>query len=208
MWKIEVAQRVRIFHVKRWLIKKLADRRVLPLSVQSFSFFQNQILTMKKTLLVLLVGCFAVSAFAQNKTLPSANVKTLEGQSFNVQELGKTGKITVISFWATWCSPCKKELDAIKDYYPDWKKDYDMELVAVSVDDTRTAAKIPAMVKEKGWEYRILHDSNKEFQQTANVASVPHTLLLDASGNIVYEHVGYAPGDELELEEKIKELKK
>lgn len=162
---------------------------------------------MKKTLLTLAACCFVLVAFAQNKTLPSANVKTLEGQSINVQELGKTGKITVISFWATWCSPCKKELDAIKDYYADWKKNYDMELVAVSVDDTRTAAKIPAMVKEKGWEYRILHDNNKEFQQTANVASVPHTLLLDASGNIVYEHVGYTPGDELELEEKIKALK-
>ena len=163
---------------------------------------------MKKTLLSFAVGLLAVSAFAQNKSLPSANVKTLEGQSMNVQELGKSGKITVISFWATWCSPCKKELDAIKDYYADWKKDYDMELVAISVDDTRTAAKIPAMVKVKGWEYRIPHDNNKEFQPTANVASVPHTLLPDQNGNIVFEHVGYAPGDELELEEKIKELKK
>lgn len=163
---------------------------------------------MKKTLLVLAAGFLAVATYAQNKTLPSANVKTLEGQSLNVQTLGQSGKITVISFWATWCSPCKKELDAIKDYYADWKKDYDMELVAVSVDDTRTAAKIPAMVKEKGWDYRVLVDSNKEFQQTANVSSVPHTLLLDQSGNIVFEHVGYAPGDELELEEKIKELKK
>ena len=163
---------------------------------------------MKKTLFVL-VACFVVvAAFAQNKTLPSANVKTLQGQSMNVQELGKSGKITVISFWATWCSPCKKELDAIKDYYADWQKDYDMELVAVSVDDARTAAKIPAMVKEKGWDYRILLDNNKEFQQTANVASVPHTLLLDAAGNIVFEHVGYTPGDELELEEKMKESKK
>ncbi len=163
---------------------------------------------MKKTLLVLAAGFLAVATYAQNKTLPSANVKTLEGQSLNVQTLGQSGKITVISFWATWCSPCKKELDAIKDYYADWKKDYDMELVAVSVDDTRTAAKIPAMVKEKGWDYRVLVDSNKEFQQTANVSSVPHMLLLDQSGNIVFEHVGYAPGDELELEEKIKELKK
>lgn len=163
---------------------------------------------MKKTLLALAACFVAVVAFSQNKTLPSANVKTLEGQSLNVQELGKSGKITVISFWATWCSPCKKELDAIKDYYADWQKDYDMELVAVSVDDTRTAAKIPAMVKEKGWGYRILLDNNKEFQQTANVASVPHTLLLDASGNIVFEHIGYTPGDELELEEKMKALKK
>ena len=162
---------------------------------------------MKKTLLVLTVCFCAVGLFAQNKSLPSATVKTLEGQTLNVQELGKTGKITVISFWATWCSPCKKELDAIKDYYEEWTTTYNMEIVAVSVDDPRTAAKIPAMVAQKGWDYRVLVDYNKEFQQAANVASVPYTLLLDAAGNIVFEHTGYAPGDELELEERIKELK-
>lgn len=163
---------------------------------------------MKKTFLFL-ASCFiAASGFAQTKSLSSATVKTLQGQSLNVTELGKSGKITVISFWATWCSPCKKELDAIKDYYADWQKDYDMELVAVSVDDARTAAKIPAMIEEKGWEYRILHDANREFQQTANVTSVPHTILLDQNGHIVFEHVGYNPGDELELEEQIKAIKK
>lgn len=163
---------------------------------------------MKKTFLFLAVCLLAATGFAQSKSLPSATVKTLQGQPLNVTELGKSGKITVISFWATWCSPCKKELDAIKDYYEDWQKEYDMELVAISVDDTRTAAKIPAMIEEKGWEYRVLHDSNKEFQQTANVTSVPHTILLDQKGNIVFEHVGYNPGDELELEEQIKALKK
>ena len=149
---------------------------------------------MKKTLLALSIAFVTVSAFAQ-KTLPSVNVKTLEGQTLNVQELGKSGKITVISFWATWCSPCKKELDAIKDYYEDWQKEYNMELVAISVDDARTAAKIPSMISEKEWSYRVLVDSNKEFSMAANVSSVPYTLLLDKNGNIVYEHVGYAPGD-------------
>lgn len=162
---------------------------------------------MKKTLLALAACFVALAAFAQ-KSLPSANVKTLEGQTLNVQELGKSGKITIISFWATWCSPCKKELDTIKDYYGEWQEKYGVELIAVSVDDARTAAKVPAMVKEKGWEYRILMDTNKEFSQTANVASVPHTILLNAAGDIVFEHTGYTPGDELELEEKIKELKK
>lgn len=157
--------------------------------------------------MLLLAVCFiAANVFAQNKSLPSANVKTLEGQVVNVQELGKSGKITVISFWATWCSPCKKELDAIKDYYGEWQEKYGVELVAVSVDDTRTGAKVPAMVAEKGWEYRILLDPGKEFQLAANINSVPHTLLLDKTGNIVFEHIGYTPGDELELEEKIKEL--
>jgi cytochrome c biogenesis protein CcmG, thiol:disulfide interchange protein DsbE len=170
-----------------------------------FTTFNNT--TMKKTLLALVASLVALTTFAQ-KSLPSANVKTLEGQTLNVQELGKSGKITVISFWATWCSPCKKELDAIKDYYDEWKEKYGVELIAVSVDDARTAAKVPAMVKEKGWEYRILLDTNKEFSQTANVASVPYTILLNSTGNIVFEHTGYTPGDELELEEKIKELKK
>ena len=68
---------------------------------------------MKRTL-ALLAGIFlAVAGYSQNKTLPSVNIKTLEGQSINVQTLGQTGKITVISFWATWCSPCKRELDAV-----------------------------------------------------------------------------------------------
>jgi cytochrome c biogenesis protein CcmG/thiol:disulfide interchange protein DsbE len=161
---------------------------------------------MKKIFFTLLAVLAVNIAFSQTKTLPSANVKTLEGRSINIQELGKSGKITVISFWATWCSPCKKELDAIMDYYEEWQEKYDMQLVAVSVDDQRTAAKIPAMVSEKGWEYQILVDSSRELQMAANIASVPHTLLLDQKGNIVYEHTGYAPGDELELEEKFKML--
>ncbi len=162
---------------------------------------------MKKTLLLLAFTVLTAVVFAQNKTLPSVNVKTLEGQSVNVQELGKSGHITVISFWATWCSPCKKELDAVKDYYGEWKEKYGVEFVAVSVDDARSAAKIPAMVQEKGWAYRILVDTNKDFQNAANIVSVPYTILLDAKGNIVFEHSGYTPGDELELEEQIKALK-
>lgn len=161
---------------------------------------------MQKMLLLCVGLLLSASIIAQSKTLPSVNIKTLQGQVLDAQELGKSGKITVISFWATWCSPCKKELDAVRDYYDEWKKKYDMELVAISVDDARTAAKIPGMVEEHGWQYRILHDANKEFSIAANIASVPYTLLLDKTGNIVYEHVGYAPGDELELEDKIKAL--
>lgn len=162
---------------------------------------------MKKTLLVLAAVFFTVAAYAQ-KTLPSANVKTLEGQTINVQELGKTGKITVISFWATWCSPCKKELDAIMDYYDEWQEKYGIELVAISVDDARSAAKVPGMVKEKGWKYRILLDPAKELQTAANIQAVPHTYVLDQNGVIIFEHNGYTPGDELELEDLFKELKK
>ena len=162
---------------------------------------------MKKTFLLLAALFLSLAAFAQ-KTLPSANVKTLEGQSYNIQELGKSGKITVINFWATWCSPCKKELDAIADYYEEWQEKYDIELVALSIDDARSAAKVPAMVHEKGWKYRVLLDPAKELQTAANIQTVPYTLVLDQKGNIIFEHSGYTPGDELELEDLFKELKK
>ncbi|MFM8488448.1 MAG: TlpA family protein disulfide reductase, partial [Bacteroidota bacterium] len=87
---------------------------------------------MKKILSILAFLAVTVAAFSQTKTLPSANLKTLEGQTINAKDLGKSGKITVISFWATWCSPCKKELDAINEIYEDWQKNYNMELIAIS----------------------------------------------------------------------------
>jgi len=161
---------------------------------------------MKKILSILAFLAVTVTAFSQTKTLPSANLKTLEGQTINAIDLGKSGKITVISFWATWCSPCKKELDAINEIYEDWQKNYNMELIAISTDDSRTAAKVPAMVQSKAWPYKILLDTSRELSIAANIQSVPYTFLLDQKGNIVYEHVGYAPGDEDELEEKIKAL--
>ncbi|MBN8685280.1 MAG: TlpA family protein disulfide reductase [Chitinophagales bacterium] len=163
---------------------------------------------MKKIWMVCAALMITLSAFAQQKTLPVVNLKTTDGKTVSTKELATPGKITVVSFWATWCSPCKKELDAIMDYYPEWQSKYNMQLVAISVDDARTAAKIPSMVEEKGWEYSILIDSSKELQQALGVASVPFTLLIDQNGNVVFEHNGYAPGDELELEEKLKELSK
>ncbi len=81
-------------------------------------------------------------------------------------------------------------------------------LVAISTDDARSAAKVPGVVEAKGWKYRILLDSNKELSIAANIQSVPYTFLLDQNGNIVYEHIGYTPGDEDELEERIAALAK
>jgi len=140
------------------------------------------------------------------KTLPSVNIKNLDGKSVDIQDYAKNGKITVLSFWATWCHPCKRELDAIADLYPDWQEDYDMELVAITIDDARSMRKVKPLVETKGWEYIILSDSNEDLKRALNFQTVPMTLLLDQDGNIVYEHNSYSPGDEDELEDKIKVL--
>jgi len=148
------------------------------------------------------------TAQAQDKNLPSVSVKTLEGKTVDMQDFAKNGKITVISFWATWCAPCKKELDAISDVYADWQDDYDMELVAVSIDTRRAAATIPALVATKGWEYSVLIGKQTELMAAFNFQTIPQTILVDQDGNMVYHHAGYVPGDEYELEDKIKALVK
>ena len=140
------------------------------------------------------------------QTMPDVTIKTLEGKPISIKEYANNGKITVISFWATWCSPCKRELDAIADYYEDWQSEYDMELVAVTIDNVRALSKVKPMVESKGWEYIILSDTKSALPQALNFNDIPHTFLLDKAGNIVYRHSGYTPGDEDELEEKIKEI--
>jgi len=156
-------------------------------------------------LLVVFAFCFSSSVFAQ-KNLPNVNVKDLKGKTINIQDFAKNGKITVISFWATWCSPCKRELDAIAEIYPDWQENYNAEVVAVTIDNARAMAKVPGMVETKQWDYLILSDVNQDLQRALSFQSVPQTFLLNQEGNIVYTHTGYVSGDEYELEDKIKAL--
>lgn len=158
-------------------------------------------------LAIILFVHFTVSGTAQN-TLPSVNLKTLDGENVDLISFATNGKTTIISMWATWCAPCKKELDAIAEVYEEWQSEYNVELVAITIDTQRQLAKVKPMVASKGWKYTILSDANNQLRNAMGVVSIPQTFVVNSSGEIVYEHTGYSPGDELELEEKLKDLKK
>jgi peroxiredoxin len=151
------------------------------------------------------LGLSTVS-FAQ-KSMPDVEVQDLEGKKVNLKDYVKEDKLTILSFWATWCKPCKSELDAINSLYEEWQSEYDVELVAVSIDDTRTSRKIIPMVAQKGWPYTILTDTNQNVQRALNFRTIPQTFLVDGNGKIIYSHSGYQPGAEYELEDKIKEAR-
>ncbi len=150
------------------------------------------------------LALFTLSLQAQ-KQLPEAEIKTLEGKTVNLADFGKSGKITVISLWATWCTPCKQELDAIAELYPEWVEKYNVELVAITIDTQRQLAKVKPLVETKGWEYTVLSDANNILGNILNFQTIPQTFLVNKAGEIVYTHSGYVPGDEFELEEKIRE---
>jgi len=146
-----------------------------------------------------------IASFSQEQ-VPEVVVKTLDGQSVSLAESIEEGQITVVSFWATWCSPCKKELDAIAEIYDEWQENYGVALIAVSVDDARASAKVKPMVAEKGWPFKVLIDTNQDLMRSLHFQSVPYTILIDQEGTIVYTHSGYLAGDEVDLESEIANL--
>lgn len=163
---------------------------------------------MKISLLTLLsVVLISSAGVAQTNTLPSVQLKDLEGNTVDTQSLFNGGNPILICFWATWCSPCKRELNTYADYYAEWQEETGVKIIAVSVDDQRTVAQVNPYVSSVSWEYDILLDTNRQFQQALGVVNVPHTFLIDGKGNIVWQHNNYQPGDEEELHKELLKLK-
>ena len=160
---------------------------------------------MKKLLLLPLFFILNLSLFAQEE-LPSVVLKDLDGNEVNIKDLSNDGKPIIINFWATWCSPCKRELSAIHDLYPDWVDETGVKLIAVSVDDQRTVDRVKPYVDGSSWEYEILLDTNADLKRAMGVNNVPFTFLVNGEGEIVYKHNNYNPGDEYDLYDKILEL--
>ena len=92
--------------------------------------------------------------------------------------------------------------------YEDWQKKYDMKLIAVSIDDSRSSTKVRPYADGQRWDFTILLDVNQDFKRALNIQNVPFTLLIDKTGKIVYTHSGYVEGDETILEEEIQKLSK
>lgn len=160
---------------------------------------------MKNLLALIALFTFSLTALAQGK-VPSVNVQDLAGKKVDTQTFRNDGKPMIINFWATWCAPCKRELAAISEVYEDWQEETGVKLIAISIDDARSMARVAPYINGQAWDYEIYLDPNGDFKRALNVNNIPHTFLVDGSGNIVYQHNNYEPGDENELYSKVREL--
>mgnify|MGYP000935218025 FL=1 len=140
--------------------------------------------------------------------LPNINLKDVNGVTKNLSKFSNNGNPIIISFWATWCKPCKAELNTIAEEYDDWTDETGVKLIAVSIDDARSSTRVEPYINAQGWEYLVLLDPNGDLKRAMNVNNVPHTFLVDGNGKIVWDHNNYSPGDEEELYEELVKISK
>lgn len=155
--------------------------------------------------MVVAIGMVATTVYAQ---LPSVSLKNTEGKTIDTAELNNDGKPFVISFFATWCKPCNRELKAISEQYADWQEETGMKVVAISIDQAQNINKVKPMVDAEGWEYEVLLDPNSNFRRALGIQIIPHVLIIDGKGKIVESRSGYTEGSEIHIIEKIREILK
>ena len=161
------------------------------------------------TLTFLVSSCVLLQAQQEETSgakLPNITIKTLDGQSINTSELQNEGNPMIISFWATWCKPCLKELNAIKDVYEDWQEETNVKLIAISIDDARAAARVKPLVAGSNWDYDVYLDVNRDFARAMGVVNVPHVFIIDGNRTIVWQSTSYVDGNEDHLLELVKKL--
>jgi cytochrome c biogenesis protein CcmG, thiol:disulfide interchange protein DsbE len=158
---------------------------------------------LKKNILLLLLLIGIKLGFAQN-SLPPIKIKSIKGTEIAFNDLfANKDTITIVSFWATWCGPCIKELDAFSEQLEPWQKELPIRLIGISVDDSRTSSKVKSFVKGRGWDFPVYQDVNNDLKRAFNIPNVPHTIAIK-NGKILFQTDGYIVGNEEEIIEKIK----
>lgn len=138
----------------------------------------------------------------------SANLKTLDGKNVNSSSFSNDGKPIILVFWISFHKNPTWELDAIAEKHNEWKNETGVKLIAVAEDDSKTSSQVVAKVNAKGWEYEFYLDPTQDLKRVMNVNDVPHTFLIDGSGKVVWEKIGYTEGMENIIYKELKKLSK
>lgn len=156
---------------------------------------------MKRFLTTIVLALLTTAAWAQ---LPKLTLKNIEGKDVPVQSLTAEGKPIVISFFATWCKPCLRELNAIHEVYEEWQEETGVKLVAVSIDEGANTLKVKPLAKFLEWNYEVLLDPNSDLKRALQVGLVPTVIVVNGKGEITYRHSGYTEGGETEILEQVR----
>ena len=154
---------------------------------------------MKKLVLFCIFFCFL---YPQNK-LPNYKIKILNNETKNLYDL--TNDVTLISFWATWCLPCIKEIDKINLFVKEYEN---LSVILINTDKAGEITKVKRLINSKKYpldeKYHIVMDLNKKLSRSFNAQPIPLTLIVK-NDNIIFRKRGFNIGDEIEIRTKIEQ---
>ncbi len=115
-------------------------------------------------------------------------------------------EVILVSFWATWCSPCKVELDRMAAVY-DRLAPRGFTYVAISTDEPAAAGAVRSLVRTAGYRFPVLRDPQSEVMRRLNPrGDLPFALLIDRTGHVVRVFQGFSAGDEITWERLVRRL--
>ena len=145
-------------------------------------------------LLCILLSASAVSATevpsgpAVGSTAPEFSVRNLvTGEDVTLS--GQRGKVVILTFWASWCPPCKRELPILENAQRAIGKD---RLVVFAVSHRDKPAALAAIKKPAAnWQINVMTDRNDHVANLYSVSKIPHLFMIGRDGKIVANHLGY-----------------
>lgn len=132
------------------------------------------------------------------KQAPDFSLSTIDGQTVRLADYRGKKKV-VVSFWASWCGPCRLELPVLRKFYEQHHTvDSNFEVVAVSTDDEIAPARAYALKNELN--FPILFDAGQKTSAAYQVQGIPTMLVISESGVIMWGQTGFESGFDKELE--------
>lgn len=137
-----------------------------------------------------------VVRFAKNGTpTPPFLVPDLNGQAISTAAF--RGHVVMLSFFATWCEPCREEIPELKELQNRYKDQ--LQIVAVSMDDAPPQA-VRQFAVRQGINYSVVMASPEMVQEYGGVPALPTNFLIDQQGHVVQKHVGLYPPELYDVE--------
>jgi len=141
---------------------------------------------------------------AAQSILPDFTLETMDGRKITLSEVTAESGV-ILSFWATWCKPCVRELGKLEEM-EEFLAQHNVIVIAVNEDGPRTRPRVKPFVTREGWSFDILMDPGHRVKNQSGIAELPETFIIGANNEVFYRHSGYKPGDEAIYERKVREL--
>ena len=129
---------------------------------------------------------------------PSLTLKKMNGKSVKLSEYLNKGPV-LINFWATWCSPCKKEMVFLNQFERRYK-DNGLSILSISIDSQKSLSHVRSYIRANNYTYDVFLDPNRQVFKKLNGNLMPTNVLIDKNGKVLWRHYGYIPGDEKNMD--------